>query len=47
VCDKLFFDEISFETVLDIYEREQPAGVVVSMGGQVPNNLALACTAPG
>ena len=41
MCDKLIFDEISFETVLDIYEREQPDGVVVSMGGQVPNNLAM------
>ena len=40
-CDKLIFDEISFETVLEIYEREQPYGIVVSMGGQVPNNLAL------
>ena len=41
ICDKLIFDEISIETVLDIYEREQPYGIVVSMGGQVPNNLAL------
>ncbi len=41
VCDKLVFDEISLETVLDLYEREQPYGVVVSMGGQVPNNLAI------
>ena len=41
MCDKLVFDEISFETVLEIYEREQPYGVVVSMGGQVPNNLAI------
>lgn len=41
VCDKLYFDEISFETVMDLYERERPLGVVVSMGGQVPNNLAL------
>jgi carbamoyl-phosphate synthase large subunit len=40
-CDKLIFDEISFEAVLDIYEREQPEGVVVSMGGQIPNNLAI------
>jgi carbamoyl-phosphate synthase large subunit len=40
-CDKLIFDEISFETALEIYEREQPYGIVVSMGGQVPNNLAL------
>ncbi len=41
MCDKLIFDEISFETVMDVYEREQPLGIVVSMGGQVPNNLAL------
>jgi carbamoyl-phosphate synthase large subunit len=41
VCDKLIFDEISLETVLDLYDREQPQGVVVSMGGQVPNNLAI------
>ncbi|MCH9675077.1 MAG: carbamoyl-phosphate synthase (glutamine-hydrolyzing) large subunit [Gammaproteobacteria bacterium] len=41
VCDRLYFDEISIETVLDIYEREQPEGLVVSMGGQVPNNLAF------
>lgn len=41
VCDKLLFDEISFETVLDLYERERPDGVVVSMGGQTPNNLVM------
>ena len=41
VCDKLIFDEISLESVLDIYDREQPDGVVVNMGGQIPNNLAL------
>ncbi|MBL8600547.1 MAG: carbamoyl-phosphate synthase (glutamine-hydrolyzing) large subunit [Myxococcales bacterium] len=41
VCDKLIFDEISLETVLDLWHREAPVGVVVSMGGQVPNNLAL------
>ncbi len=40
VCDKLVFDEISFERVLDVYEHEKPEGVVVSMGGQIPNNLA-------
>ncbi|MEJ7732075.1 MAG: carbamoyl-phosphate synthase (glutamine-hydrolyzing) large subunit, partial [Polyangiaceae bacterium] len=40
-CDKLIFDEISLESVLDIYEREKPEGIVVSMGGQVPNNLAM------
>jgi carbamoyl-phosphate synthase large subunit len=41
VCDQLVFDEISLETVLDVYEREQPDGIVVSMGGQIANNLAL------
>ncbi len=41
VCDKLVFDEISLETVLELWKRESPEGVVVSMGGQVPNNLAL------
>lgn len=41
VCDKLYFDEISSETVADIYEKENPEGVIVSMGGQIPNNMAL------
>jgi carbamoyl-phosphate synthase large subunit len=41
ICDRLYFDEISLETVLDLYEHERPEGVVVSMGGQIPNNLAL------
>lgn len=41
ICDKLYFDELSLERVLDIYEKEQPIGVVISTGGQVPNNLAL------
>src|SRR5260370_42467794 len=40
-CDKLICDEVSYESVLDIYEREQPNGVVVSMGGQLPNNIAI------
>jgi carbamoyl-phosphate synthase large subunit len=40
-CDRLYFDEISLENVLEICRREQPIGVVVSVGGQVPNNLAL------
>ncbi len=40
-CDKLYFDELSFETVADIYDLEKPLGIVVSMGGQIPNNLAL------
>ncbi len=41
ICDKLYFDELTFERVLDIYEKENPLGVVVSMGGQIPNSLAL------
>jgi carbamoyl-phosphate synthase large subunit len=41
VCDRLVFDEISLETVLDLWELEQPEGVLVSVGGQVPNNLAI------
>ncbi len=41
VCDRLVFDEISFDSVLHIYEQEQPLGVILSMGGQLPNNLAL------
>jgi carbamoyl-phosphate synthase large subunit len=41
ICDRLIFDEISLESVLDICERERPEGVIVSMGGQVPNNLAM------
>jgi carbamoyl-phosphate synthase large subunit len=40
-CDRLYFDEITLETVLDICRREKPLGVIVSVGGQVPNNLAL------
>ncbi|MEK9166958.1 MAG: carbamoyl-phosphate synthase (glutamine-hydrolyzing) large subunit [Patescibacteria group bacterium] len=38
-CDKLYFDELSLERVLDIYELEEPDGVIVSTGGQIPNNL--------
>ncbi|MGH8309616.1 MAG: carbamoyl-phosphate synthase large subunit, partial [Steroidobacteraceae bacterium] len=41
VCDRLVFDEISLESVLDLCERERPDGVIVSMGGQIPNNLAV------
>jgi carbamoyl-phosphate synthase large subunit len=43
ICDKLYFDELSFETVIDIYEKEKPLGLIVSTGGQIPNNLALKC----
>ncbi|HDJ34268.1 MAG TPA: carbamoyl-phosphate synthase (glutamine-hydrolyzing) large subunit [Bacteroidetes bacterium] len=41
ICDRLYFDELSFERVMDIIELEEPRGVIVSMGGQIPNNLAL------
>ena len=41
VCDRLFFDELSLERVLDICDLEAPKGVIVSVGGQIPNNLAL------
>ncbi len=40
-CDQLYFEELSKERVIDIYEKENSGGVVVSMGGQIPNNLAL------
>jgi carbamoyl-phosphate synthase large subunit len=40
ICDRLYFEELTLERVLDIYEFEQPEGIIVSMGGQVPNNLA-------
>ncbi|XP_052267533.1 CAD protein-like isoform X3 [Dreissena polymorpha] len=41
MCDRLYFDEISFETVMDIYELEKPEGIILSMGGQLPNNIAM------
>ncbi len=41
ICDRLYFDELTFERVLDIIDLETPHGVVVSTGGQIPNNLAL------
>ena len=41
ICDKLYFDELTFERVLDICEKENPLGAIVSMGGQIPNTLAL------
>ena len=47
ICDRLYFDELSLETVLDLYEHERPDGVVVSMGGQIPNNLAMRLAAAG
>ena len=41
VCDRLYFDELTLERVLDITDLEQPQGVIVSVGGQIPNNLAI------
>ena len=41
MCDRLYFDELSLERVLDVIELEQPRGVIVSVGGQIPNNLAM------
>ncbi|MCQ2199780.1 MAG: carbamoyl-phosphate synthase (glutamine-hydrolyzing) large subunit [Paludibacteraceae bacterium] len=41
MCDRLYFDELSFERVMDIIEMENPKGVIVSTGGQIPNNLAV------
>lgn len=41
ICDKLYFDELSLERVLDIIDHEKPYGVIISTGGQIPNNLAL------
>ena len=41
MCDRLYFDELTFERVLDILELENPHGVIVSTGGQIPNNLAM------
>ncbi len=40
-CDRLFFDELSFERVMDIVDLENPRGVILSVGGQIPNNLAM------
>src|SRR5439155_135011 len=45
--DKLYFEELSFETIQEIYARENPVGVILSMGGQIPNNLALRCYEAG
>ena len=41
MCDRLYFDELSFERVLDVIDLEAPNGVIVSVGGQIPNNLAM------
>ncbi|XP_014243970.1 CAD protein [Cimex lectularius] len=41
MCDRLYFEEISFEIVMDIYNLENPEGIILSMGGQLPNNIAM------
>lgn len=41
ICDRLYFDELTFERVLDIVDLERPGGVIISVGGQIPNNLAM------
>ncbi|XP_012282439.1 CAD protein [Orussus abietinus] len=41
MCDRLYFEEISFEVVMDIYDYENPEGIILSMGGQLPNNIAM------
>ena len=41
MCDRLYFDELTFERVMDIIDLETPHGVIVSTGGQIPNNLAV------
>jgi carbamoyl-phosphate synthase large subunit len=46
-CDKLYFDELSFETLLEIYKKENPLGIILSSGGQIPNNLAMRCYEAG
>jgi carbamoyl-phosphate synthase large subunit len=46
-CDRLYFEEITLESVLEIYRRERPLGVMVSVGGQVPNNLVMQLAAAG
>jgi carbamoyl-phosphate synthase large subunit len=47
MCDRLYFEELSLERILDIYERERPGGLILSMGGQIPNNLATKLYAAG
>lgn len=47
MCERLYFDELTLERVLDIIELEQPHGVIVSVGGQIPNNLAVSLASQG
>ncbi|OAF71732.1 hypothetical protein A3Q56_00481 [Intoshia linei] len=41
ICDRLYFEEVSFETVCEVYRLENPNGIIISMGGQLPNNIAV------
>ncbi|GMT27203.1 hypothetical protein PFISCL1PPCAC_18500 [Pristionchus fissidentatus] len=41
MCDRLYFEEISYESVIDVYQRENPKGLILAFGGQAPNNIAL------
>ncbi|RKY25980.1 MAG: carbamoyl phosphate synthase large subunit, partial [Planctomycetota bacterium] len=47
ICDRLYFDELSFEVISEIYGKERPLGLLVSMGGQIPNNLAMRMAGAG
>jgi carbamoyl-phosphate synthase large subunit len=47
MCDRLYFEELSLERILDIWEREHPEGIILSMGGQIPNNLATSLYTAG
>ncbi len=47
MCDRLYFDEISFETIRDIYNFEKPIGIILAVGGQIANNLAMRCSNAG
>ncbi|MDR1106538.1 MAG: carbamoyl-phosphate synthase (glutamine-hydrolyzing) large subunit, partial [Treponema sp.] len=47
MCDRLYFEELTLERILDIWERERPGGIILSMGGQIPNNLATKLYAAG
>ncbi|MDR1970631.1 MAG: carbamoyl-phosphate synthase (glutamine-hydrolyzing) large subunit [Treponema sp.] len=47
MCDRLYFEELTLERILDIWEREAPEGIILSMGGQIPNNLATKLYAAG
>ncbi len=47
MSDKLYFEELTLERILDIYDKEQPLGVIASVGGQIPNNLALKLSKAG